>query len=146
MKKSCKRVIRNPRGWIDKRIPLSVDQTTDLGLAYHVALDAMLTEHASESAWSVLACTINTALLLAEGGIQAESEPMIKLAQEALMLIYKRAKKTGNWCINLAHHHKTALFSALNAHDEQVAKCTKGQIAAALKEVHRRIEIGEVFL
>jgi hypothetical protein len=144
MKKHCKRTVRDPMAWINKRMPLSNDQTTDLGLAYHVAMDAMLTEHASESAWSILACTINTALLLAERGVQAEAEPIIKLAHEALMLIRRRAKQSGNWCINLAHHHKQALFAALAYHDAQCSECTKGAIADALREIHRRIEVGEV--
>ena len=145
MRKHTTRTIRDPMAWINKRMPLADDQTRDIGLAYHVALDAMLTKHANESAWSTLACSINVALLLAEQGIHAEAAPMIKLAQQALMTIRKHALKSGNWCMNLAHHHKQAIFAAVNVHDLQCAQCTKAQVADALREVHRRIEIGEVF-
>ena len=145
MKKQCKRKVRDPMAWINKRMPLADDQTRDIGLAYHVALDALLGDLASESAWSILACSINTALLLAEKGIQADALPIILIAQEALLIIRKRAVKTGDWCINLAHHHKTAIFAAVNAHDQQCAQCTKAQIGDALREVRRRVDIGEVF-
>ena len=145
MRKHCTRTMRDPMSWINKRMPLAIDQTRDIGLAYHVALDALMSEHANESAWSTLACSINVALLLAEQGIHAEAEPIIKLAQQALMQVRKHALAGGEWRINLTHHLKQAIMAAINAHDEQCAECTKQQIADALREVHRRIEIGEVF-
>lgn len=145
MKKHTRRTVRDPMAWINKRMPLASDQTRDIGLAYHVALDAMMSSHANESAWSTLACSLNVALLLAEQGIYPEAEAVIKLAQEAMIQVRRHAQATGEWRINLAHHHKQALLAAINAHDEQCGSCTKGQIAEALREVHRRIEIGEVF-
>ena len=146
MRKRTPRTVRNPMEWINKRMPLADDQTLDLGLAYHVALDAMLSEHANESAWSTLVCSINVALMLAEQGIHAEAEPIIKLAQEALIKIRNQALKSGNWSINLAHHHQQAIFAAVNVHDLQCAMCTKAQIGEALNEIYRRIKIGEVMV
>ena len=105
----------------------------------------MMGNHASESAWSVLACSLNIALLLAEQGINADAEPIIKLAQEALMQVRRHALAGNGWRINLSHHLKQAIMAAVCAHDEQCSQCTKGQISEALHEVHRRIEIGEVF-
>ena len=144
MRKRTPRTIRDPMDWIHKRMPLPADQTRDIGLAYHVALEAMMTEHANESAWSTLACSINIALMLAEQGIHAEAQPIIRLAQEALIKIREHALKSGNWCINLAHHHKQAIYAAVNVHDLQCALCTKAQIGDALRLVHKRIEQGEV--
>ena len=146
MRKRTPRTVRDPMEWINKRMPLDGDQIRDIGLAYHVALDAMMSDHANESAWSTLACSINVALLLTEQGIHADAQPIIKLAQEALVTIRRHALKSGVWKINLSHHLKIAIMAAINAHDEQCALCTKAQIAEALHEVHRRVEVGEVMV
>ena len=145
MRKHTHRTIRDPMGCINKRMKLPADQSRDLGIAYHVALDALMSEHANESAWSTLACSINVALLLAEQNIYAEAEPIIKVAQEALMRIKARAEATNDWRMNLAYHHKQAILAAFNAHDLQCSMCTKAQLSDALREVHRRVSIGEVF-
>lgn len=117
MRKRTPRTHRDPMEWINRRMPLAADQTRDIGLAYHIASTPCF----------------------------AEAEPIIKLAQTALVHIRKRAVASGEWRINVAHHFKTAIFAALNAHDLQCAECTKAQIAEALREVHRRVEVGEVF-
>ncbi len=98
----------------------------------------------NEQAWCNLSCTLNVALILSEQGIGPEIEPLIKLAQEALMLIKARAERTGDWQANLSYHHKTALTSAINTHEEQCRMATQKQIGKALNEVHRRVTMGEV--
>ena len=144
MRKHTKRTVRDPMACITRRMPLATDQTQDLGLSYHAALGTMMTEYANESAWSVLACSLNIALLLAEQGINPDAEPVIKLAQEALMQVRRHALAGNGWRINLSHHLKQAIMAAVCAHDEQCAQCTKGQISAALREINRRIEMDEV--
>lgn len=144
MRKKRTRTVRDPMEWIKKRTPLAVDQTRDIGLAYHAALEALMGEKGTEQEWATLACALNVALLLAENGICAEAEPMIKLAQEAVMQVRKYALASGEWRINLAFYRKQAILAAVNAHDEQCGLCTRGQLKEAIREVHRRIEIGEV--
>jgi hypothetical protein len=104
----------------------------------------MLYGRGTEQTWSTLACALNVALLLAERGIYPEAEPMIKLAMDALMLVQKHAHVSGELALNLAHHHKQSILSAINMHDQQCAQCTKGQIAEVLQEIHRRITTGEI--
>ena len=45
MKKSARRTLRDPMACITMRMPLANDQTTDLGIAYHMSLQAMLSGH-----------------------------------------------------------------------------------------------------
>jgi hypothetical protein len=144
MRKRLHRTPLDPMAWINRRTPLAPDQTRDIGIATHAALQALLSDHGTEQAWATLACSINTALILAELGVRPEIEPIVKLAQQALMQIRRAALSNGEWRVNVAHHHKHALLAAINAHDEQCASATRAQITNALREVHRRVENDEV--
>ncbi len=144
MKKSAHRQMRDPMACVTRRMPLAEDQTRDLGLAYHISLQAMLNGHGSEQAWSTLACSINIALLLSEQGIEASAIQTIKLAQEALLRVRDRAQRTGKWAFD--GEGIRVILAAVNIHDEQISRVTRKQITDALNEVHRRIEVGEVFI
>jgi len=146
MRKSCKRKIRDPYASINARMGLVKSQATDLGLAYHSALNGLLSGHGNEQMWSTVTCAANVGLLLSEAGIVPEALPIIKLAQEALIAIKRQADASGEWRVNIAHHLKAALLSAINYHDEQNAKATKAQLMKALSEVRKRIENGDVML
>lgn len=144
-RKRTHRTVRDPMSWVIKRLPIADDQTRDLGNAYRIALQTLLDGRGTEQTWSTVACALNIALLLSEKGINAEAEPIITLAQEAMLQVRAQANASGEWRINLAFHKKQAILAAINAHDEQCAVATKQQIQDALREVHRRVEAGEVF-
>jgi hypothetical protein len=143
-RKSARRTIRDPMAWIHKRTPLADDQQRDLGLAYRMALQAMLRGHGTEQAWSTLACSLNIALILAEKGNGIGSIPAIKLAQAALMRTKERALRTGKWAFDGEGINQVQ--TAINLHDEQMLVETKAGVVAALREVHRRIEMDEVMV
>ena len=142
MRKRTPRKVRDPMAWITKSTPLANDQQRDLGIAYHVSLQAMLRGSGTEQAWSTLACTLNIALILCEQGIVAAAMPTIKLAQEALLRARERAQRTNKWAFD--GEGVRIIQSAVVIHDEQIEFATRGQIVAALEEVHRRVMIGEV--
>ena len=144
MRKRAHRQIRDPMACMTRRMPLADDQTRDLGLAYHLALQALLNGNGTEQTWSTLACSINIALLLSECGIEAAAIPTIKIAQEALLRVRDRAQRTGKWAFD--GEGIRVILAAVNIHDEQVGIATRKQITDALHEVHRRIDIGEVFI
>ena len=146
MRKQCKRIKRDPYLCISKRMGLVKSQAVDLGCAYFTALDALMGDRGTEQQWATLACAINVALLLAERGINAEALQIIKLAQEGLMAIRRHAQAHGVWSANIAHHLKQAILAAVNAHDLQCGIATKAQLSEALREVHRRVEQGEVLV
>ena len=142
MKKRTVRQVRDPMACITKRMPLADDQTRDLGIAYHVSLQAMLSGRGSEQAWSTVACTLNIAMLLAEDGIEAAALPTILIAQEALLRVRERAQRTSKWAFD--GDGIRVILAAINIHDEQISRATRGKIVAALEELHRRVMIGEV--
>lgn len=124
---------------------LAEDQTRDLGVAYHMALAAMLNGYGTEQAWSTLACAINIALLPAEAGVhpqhtQAQALQIIKDAQSGLVRAGHRGLDHYQW--NLGRD-AFIVQCAFQLHDAQVAAASKGQIICALEEVHRRIAVGE---
>ncbi|MFA6015862.1 MAG: hypothetical protein WC742_12425 [Gallionellaceae bacterium] len=135
-----KRLI-NPLYFLSQHARLDDDQTRDLGIAYRVSLQALLTGHGSEQAWSTLACTLNVAMILCEIGIAAPALQTVLLAQEAMLRSRERAERTGKWALD--GEGIRILQAALNIHDEQISFCTRQQITAALEEVHRRVSVGE---
>lgn len=141
MKKRCHRTVRDPSAWITKRTPLANDQQRDLGIAYRASLQAMLRGHGTEQAWSTLACSFNIALLLAEQGISANTIETIKLAQDALLRSRERALRTKTWAFD--GDGARIVMAAANIHDEQLECAPRGHIVTAIKEVHRRISVGE---
>lgn len=142
MKKRTVRQVRDPMACITKRMPLADDQTRDLGIAYHVSLQAMLSGKGTEQAWSTLACSLNIGVILCEHGICAAALQTIQLAQDALITCRDRARKLKRWAFN--GDEIKIIYRAIAIHDEQIAVATKKQVITALNEVNRRIEIGEI--
>jgi hypothetical protein len=136
-----KRTLINPLAFLSQRAHLDDDQTRDLGIAYRVSLQAMLTGYGNEQAWATLACTLNVAMVLCELGIAAPALQTVLLAQDAMLRSRERAGRTGTWALD--GDGIRLIQAALTIHDEQISRCTKQQITAALEEVHRRVSIGE---
>lgn len=143
MRKYLRRTVRDPMAWIASRTALADDQQRDLGIAYHASLQAMLNGHGTEQAWGTVTCALNIALILAEQGFCAGAIGTIKLAQEALLRSQERAYRTGKWAFD--GDGLRAVLAAINIHDEQITRAPRGNVAQALREVHRRIESNEVF-
>jgi len=138
--KPARRLI-NPLAYLGQRARLDEDQQNDIGVTQHMSLHTMLRGHGTEQTWATLTCSLNLALMLCELGIAAPAIQTIKLAQEALLRSRERAGRTGKWALD--GEGIRILQAALTIHDEQISRCTRSQIDAALNEVHRRISIGE---
>lgn len=144
MRKGLRRKAVDPMAWIAKRTPLADDQSRDLAIAFRIALQAMLCGHGTEQAWSTLACALNVALIMSESNDSAVTDT-IKAAQDALMRSRERAQRTGKWAFD--GEGSVVIKKAFELHEKQLeGACTRGQITQALREVHRRIEIGEVMV
>lgn len=141
MRKRTPRKRLDPMACITRRLPLVEDQIRDLGIAYRISLQAMLQGQGTEQAWSTLCCSLNIALLLCEYGIESAALPTIKLAQEALLRVRDRAKQHDKWAFD--GEGIRIILAAVNIHDEQISRATRGQIVAAIAEVNRRVTIGE---
>ena len=122
------------------RAPLDDTQLRDLGLAYLDALRGMTTGHGTEVLWNTLACSINVAMVLAEIGVMPQGLQVINAGQDALIRVRAHAQNTGEWTLGI---HAFAIECAFKFHDQQLKEAGKGQIIAALEEVHRRIDAGQ---
>lgn len=137
-----RRTVRDPMAWINKRIPLASDQQRDIGIAYHACLQSILRGHGNEQAWSTLACSLNIAMMLCEQGFNAGKLDTIKQAQIAMLNCRARAAKHGSY--GFTGDEARLVMEACTIHDEQIAKANKHQVSTALRDLHRRIEVGDV--
>jgi chitinase len=78
-----------------------------------------------------------------EQGFCAGAIETIKQAQDAMLTVRARAARINKWGFD--GDSLRVVMAALNIHDEQISRATKGQITDALREIHRRIERGDVF-
>lgn len=127
----------------DPRRPLSDDQVRDLGLNYRMAFRAMLNGGATEERWSICVCSLNIALVLAERGLGEEYIPRINEALAGAFRAKVRAGSIGSWGFDGPAIQ--AIKDAFDVHDEQLTLATKNETRAALHEVHRRADEGNVY-
>lgn len=121
--------------------PLLPDQQRDLGLNVWLSFELM-TKGGSEIAWHNLASTLNIAMRLAEVGIGAEYLSDITKAQDALVRIDYRQRRTGSWAFDA--EGMAAVQAALEIHDEQMKLAERGEVRSAINEVNKRLKSGDV--
>lgn len=128
---------------LERRTPMAVSQTLDLGIAYHVALDEMLHGRGTEEHWSTVVCALNIALVLAEMGFGTDQIAIMKAALDGAVRTRDRARRVGTWAFD--GDGMSAIRLAMETHDQQMEIVTKATILAAIAEVHRRIDSGNAF-
>jgi len=108
------------------------DQLLDLGMAIHTSIERMRLGMGIELDFHTLAAMVNVSLILCERGVGPEYLDDIKIAQDAL--------------IEMAFHGVgyTALSRAVQIHEAQLANITRDSARAAMLEVRRRVDRGEV--
>lgn len=121
---------------------LTDDQLTELGMAVHTCIERMRTGHGIELDWHTLAAAVNVSLVLCERGIGAEYLGDVKNAQDALLNILDRQRRTGRWAFDGSAY--VALTRAVELHEAQLAAVTRDGARAAMLEVRRRVDRGEV--
>lgn len=121
---------------------LTDDQLTDLGFAVHACIERLRTGHGIELDWHTLAAAVNVSLVLCERGVGPEHLDAIKTAQDALIEILERHRKTGRWAFHGSGY--VALARAVQIHEAQLANITRDSARAAMLEVRKRVERGEV--
>lgn len=121
---------------------LTDDQLTDLGMAVHTCIERMRTGHGIELDWHTLAAAVNVSLVLCERGIGMELLEDIKTAQDALIEILQRHHRTGKWSFHGSAY--VAIARAVEIHEAQIGTVTRDGARAAMLEVRRRVDKGEV--
>lgn len=136
------RTIRDPWACIRNRLPLDTSQQISIGAAYHTNLQAILNGGGTDQIWATLACSLNIAMMLCEQGFNAGQLDTIKQAQQAMLSCKARAAKHGRY--GFTGDEARLVMEACTIHDDQIAAATKSQVSAALRDLHQRIEAGEV--
>lgn len=127
---------------INMQQQLTDDQLTDLGMAIHTCIERLRTGHGIEMDWHTLAAAANVSLVLCERGIGAEYLDDVKTAQDALMYIIERHRRIGRWAFDGSAY--TAITRLVELHEAQLANITRDGARAAMLEVRKRVERGEV--
>lgn len=121
---------------------LADDQLTDLGMAVHTSIERIRIGEPLEQDWHTLAAACNVSLVLCERGVGAEYLDDIKAAQDALVEILQRQRRTGRWAFHGAGY--VAVSRAVEIHEAQLGAITRDSARAAMLEVRRRVDRGEV--
>lgn len=122
--------------------PLADDQTRDLGLQYHSALEAIRTGTATWADCDTLANAANIALVLSERGIGGEYLSDVHAAQEAIVRMVLRGNDTGRFVLD--GPGLQAVSTLVELHDAQLEACTRADAMHAIREVKRRHDAGQV--
>lgn len=136
---------RDPGAWlqaIGMQQPLTQEQRDDLGLAVHLAIERLRTGNPIEGDWHTLAAAVNVSMVLCERGVGAEYLPDIVEAQAALLRVWRRWQRTGQWGFDGPAY--TVLARAVEIHEAHAGAITRDGARAAMLEVRRRAERGEV--
>lgn len=137
MRKRCRRKKLDPMTAITRRLPMRLDQTIDLGIAYRANLDAMLSGNGTEQSASTLICALDVALVLSQRGHSPEFEPAFNLALDALWRCFARAKELGKWGFD--GKGQFDVRHAFDLHDIQLERVPQGAYADAVREVYRKV-------
>lgn len=138
---------RDPGAWahaIGMTQPMTDDQITDLGMAVHTSIERLRIGHGIELDWHTLAAAVNVSLVLCERGIGPDYLDDVIAAQHALMRIHQRQRTTGRWAFDGPAY--VALARAIELHEAQLRAVTRDGARAAMIEVRRRVDRGEVFV
>lgn len=127
---------------INMQQQLTDDQLTDLGFAVHACIERLRTGNGIELDWHTRAAAVNVSLVLCERGIGPEYLDEVKTAQDALIHILERQRRTGRWAFDGSAY--VALTRAVQLHEAQLASITRDSARAAMLEVRRRVDRGEV--
>jgi hypothetical protein len=127
---------------IAERSVLPDGHLTNVGLAYHMALDALRQGRASDTDMNHLALALNMAMALCALGRGADHLLRVQQAQDALVRCEPYSRRVGHWVVN-GDTYKL-LCNVLELHDQQLAQATQKEIREACTYVNRQREAGDV--
>lgn len=136
---------RDPGAWVQAigmAQPMTDDQLRDLGMAVHTSIERLRLGHGIELDFHTLAAAINVSLVLSERGVGAEYLGDVTTAQDALIRMLERQRTTGRWAFDGPAY--VALARAIELHEAQLETITRDGARAAMIEVRRRVDRGEV--
>lgn len=135
-------VIRGQTGR-SKLAPLPSENQVNVVIAYHTSIDAMTGGTATTTHFDTLVYAMDIGVILAEHGIGTEYAEMIQPAMNGLIRAKERYLKTGKF--GLDGDALAALKAVAGLHEAQLQVATRGQLEAAINEMHARIARGNTY-
>lgn len=135
-------VIRDQVGR-SKSVPLPVDNQVNVVISYHTSIDAMTGGYATTVHFDTLVYAMNLGIILAERGICEEYAEAIMPAMQGLLRAKNRYHKIGKF--GLDGDALVALKAVAGMHEDQIAQATRGQLEAAINEMHARLGRGNTY-
>lgn len=121
--------------------PFTPAEQATLSIPPRIAYEAMRTGRGGKDDFDTLAAVINVAMVCSEP-ISQELVDLCQQAQNQLLLIRDRFRRTGKW--GLDHQDMRALPPVLDLHEQYLQHCTPMEMANAMREVLRRCKTGDV--
>jgi hypothetical protein len=118
------------------------DQLLDLGLAIHNSIERMRLGMGVELDFHTIAALVNVSLVLCERGVGTEGMGCVQAAQDALVEILERQRRTGKW--GFSGPEMQAINDCAHLHEQQIAIVSRRECRDAMLEVRRRAARGDV--
>jgi hypothetical protein len=124
------------------RAPFDAGAQTTIGLKNHFALKALRDGRGNDDAMARLGHALNVGLVLCELDVGAEYLPLMHSAQNALVVCATRSNAAGRWQVRDTEFK--AICLGLEVHDAQLERASLEEVAAAEREISRRVACGDV--
>lgn len=121
--------------------PFTQAEQASLNLPVRLAWQAFCEGMAQGNDFDTLACVVNVSLIRAESIGSAEIIEACKLAQDSLMRIIERKRKTGKFGLN--YQDREDIPPILDMHEQLIELSTPKQMMDALQEVLNRLNSGK---
>lgn len=122
--------------------PLPEAHGRKLGIACHLALEAIRQGRGRDADMKQLAYALNIASALCELGVGLDQQASVQAAHNALACVGAVDCVSGRWRIDDAAYR--AICEALAIHDLQLEAATQGQIGVAEEMIKARLAAGDV--
>ncbi|MDT3708138.1 MAG: hypothetical protein ROZ09_15050 [Thiobacillus sp.] len=135
----------DPTAWqraLSMQHEMDDDQLLDLGLAIHNSIERMRLGMGVELDFHTIAALVNVSLVLCERGVGPEGMGCVQAAQDALVEILERQRRTGKW--GFSGPEMQAINDCAHLHEQQIAIVPRRECRDAMLEVRRRVDRGEV--
>jgi len=124
---------RNPVFRAVCRQPMKAEKQTDLSLAARMAFESVQRGTANDADRDTLVCMVNVAMVLANKHCGPDDLADQLAAQDALLRADGRALSGKAW--NFDGEGRTAMLTAIAAHEQQIALLGQGYVTDALLTV-----------
>lgn len=133
-------LVKNPVWAAYAKKPINQETQTTVGVAARLSLTAFQAGTAEATDFSELHVTSHTAMVLAERGYGADLTPDFESSLLVMRACRKRANAGLPWSLDVTEGQIIALL--LDLHEQQVQLAGQAELARAIVDGYRRIQVG----